>query len=245
LKTSFEYFSKAIKYLNEIDLKQNDNQYNKLMKLFAIAYLKTYIYYYVEINYYHFDDINFNNINSLFKEGIIKDNLGKNTKIIYIWKKYCKKFENFHIFENFDFSRKKIPLQKEIFHKINEEKKLYSSNYIFKESFIPINGYNLYTEICSDFTTDPNKSNFNFEEINKNFDAFYCFLVNKIISYLYSSEKKFFETKMISLHLTTQTKLRFLPNGSLIYRNLLTNLNDSIFKKIADRNIINGYFYCL
>ena len=245
LKTSFEYFSKAIKYLNEIDLNQKSNQYNKLMKLFAIAYLKTYIYYYVEINYYYFDNINFSDINSLFKEGIIKDNIGKNTKIIYIWKKYCKKFQNFHIFENFEFSRKKIPLHKEIFHKINEEKKLCSSNYIFKESFIPLSGFNIYTEICSDFTRDTSKSNFNFEEINKNFDVFYCFLVNKIISYLYSNDKKFFENKMSTLYLTTDIKLRFLPSGSLMYKYLLSSLNDSIFKKIADNPLSQQDFEIL
>ena len=245
LKTSLEYLNKAIQYLNDINFNKGNNNYNKLMKIFAIAYIKTYIHYYVEINFYYFDMISFRNINSLLKERIFKDNLEKNNKILYIWKKYCKKFENFDKFENYDFSKKQIPLQKEIFNKLDEEKKLHSTNYIFKESFIPINNFDIYTEICSNFETNPNKADFNYEEINKNFDVFYCFLVNKIISYLYSNNRTFFLTKMKTIHLTTNNKLHFGVNGGLLYRHLLTSLNEAIFKKIVDKPLNQADFEIL
>ena len=242
LYTSLEYLKKAINYLDEI---QGNKKYNKLMKLFSIAYIKTYIFYYVEINYDYFDLINFNDINSLFNKGINKEEFGKNTKIIYIWKKYCKKFENFHIFENYNFSNKKIPLHKQLFHKLVEEKKNNPSTYIFKESFIPLSNFNIYIKIISDFMSHPSKPNFNFEEINKNFDIFFCFLVNKIISYLYGNDKKSFLTRMKTLYLTTNSKLHFGTNGSLLYKNLLNDLQNSIFQKIADNPLFQQEFEIL
>ena len=239
LKISLQYLNKAIKYLKE------NTKYNKLIKLLAIAYVKTYIYFYVEINYYYFNNISFNNINDSFNIRIDKDNIKKNTEIIYIWKKYCQKFENFHIFENFDFSSKKIPLNKEIFKIIYEEKKLNPSNYIFKESFIPLCDYKIYSEMCSDYALDPTKSNFNFEEINKNFDIFFCFLVNKIISYLYSNNIVFISNKMKTLYLTTNIKIHLGNNGGLLYKHLLSDIDKKIIAKISDKPLTQPEFEIL
>ena len=215
-----KYLCKAIKYLKDIEINEKEN-YNKLLKLLAIAYIKTYTHFYVEINFRFFNTINFDNIKDVFTYKIDKDKIEKNTFIIYIWKKCCKKFENFNKFENFDFSRKKIPMQKEIFKILESEKDMsQSSNYIFKESFIPINYHHQYSSLAE----NPLKPNFNFEEINKNFDILYCFLVNRIISYLYSNNKAYFATQMKTLYLTTNIKINFNQSGMQLYKHLLYNL---------------------
>ena len=233
LKTSLEYLNKAITHLKNVGMNEN-NIYNKLTKLLAIAYVKTYIHYYVGINYIYFDTVDFDKIKKYFLNGIDKNNKGINTFILYIWRKYCKKFENFDKFESFDFSKKSLPMQKEIFKKLDHEKLVNNTNYIFKESFIPLNNYKAYTEICSSFSAESLQTNINYIEINKNFDIFYSFLVNKLISYLYSSSKTLISNKMKTLYLTTNTKLNFGPNGNLLYKNILCNINDSIIKKISD-----------
>ena len=230
LNTSLRYLSKAIKYLKDVETNEKGNL-NKILKFLAIAYIKTYIHFYVEINLGFSNAINFNNIKDAFEYKIAQDKIFKNTYIIYIWKKYCKKFENFNKFESFDFSKKKIPMQKEIFKKLEEEEKISQfSNYIFKESFIPINYQVQYSALAG----NPLEPIFNFEEINKNFDILYCFLVNKIISHLYSNNKAIFSTKMKTLYLTTNKRINFNQSGVQLYKNLLYNLEDSIFSKIAD-----------
>ena len=231
LNASLKYLDKAVKYLKDVEINEKSTN-SKLMKLLAIAYIKTYIHFYVEINYGFFKKIKFDDIENSFIYKINQNYIGKNPFIIYIWRKYCKKFENFDKFEDFDFSKKQIPMQKKIFQILEEEKKIgSSSNYIFKESFIPLNNYKQYFNIA----TNSSQSNLNFEEINKNFDIFYCFLVNKIISYLYSNNKTIFSTKMKTLYLTTNLKLNFTENGNQLYKNLMQNLDDSIFKKIDDK----------
>ena len=87
---------------------------NNLLKLYAIAYIKTYYYYYVEINYNHFNKCKFDKINDLFKLKDGSNNTVKNIINIYIWRLYYKKFKNFEEFKNFNFSSKKIPIYKEL-----------------------------------------------------------------------------------------------------------------------------------
>ena len=61
LKTSLLYLKKSIQYLSNY---KNENK-NNILKINSIAYIKTYFYYYVEINYKYFDKCNFNEINEL------------------------------------------------------------------------------------------------------------------------------------------------------------------------------------
>ena len=55
------------------------------------------------------------------------------------------------------------------------------------------------------------------------------------MSYLYSNNKAIFSAKMKTLYLTSNLKLNFTENGNQLYKNLLQNLDDSIFKKIDDK----------
>ena len=81
LKLSLDYLKKAIQYLYE----NKNNNVNNLLKLYAIAYLKTYCYYYVEINYNHFDKCNFEEINKLLNDKDENNILIRNIRNIYIW----------------------------------------------------------------------------------------------------------------------------------------------------------------
>ena len=236
MNISLDYLNKAIKYLYDIEQNENNdfNINNKLIKFLAIAYIKTYVYFYVEINYKNFKIVDFDDINDIFNYKLDKKNLLKNINVIYIWKKYCKKFENFQKFETFKFSDKKIPLYKAFFKKLDEEKKEDKSTYIFKESFIPKKLDKLYSEISSEFAVNNMKMNLNFEEINQNFDVFYCFLVNTLLSYLYSNNREYYLQKLNNVYHLTSNKIFFNTNGNLLYNNLLLNLDNSIFKKISD-----------
>ena len=74
LKLSLEYLKKAIEYLFK---QNNNNDNNNILKLLSIEYIKTYFYYYVEINFNYHDKCNFNEIN-----GIISGPNENNEKII-------------------------------------------------------------------------------------------------------------------------------------------------------------------
>ena len=85
LKISLEYLKKAIQYTYE----HKNNNDNNLLKLYAVAFIKTYCYYYVEINYNHFDKVNFEEINKVLDdkdENNEKIRNIRNTINIYIWR---------------------------------------------------------------------------------------------------------------------------------------------------------------
>ena len=106
LGISFNYLKKSMQFLFENKNKTDNN----ILKLYSIAYIKTYFYYYVEINYNHFDKCNFNDINQFLVD---KDENNKNLiymRNIYIFRLYFKKFDNFEQFKNFEFTARNIHL---------------------------------------------------------------------------------------------------------------------------------------
>ena len=65
LNASLKYLDKVVKYLKDVEITEKRN-ISKLMKLLAIAYIKTYIHFYVEINYGFFKQIKFDEIENSF-----------------------------------------------------------------------------------------------------------------------------------------------------------------------------------
>ena len=234
LKVSIEYLKKAIQYLYE----NKNNNDNNLLKLYAIAYLKTYCYYYVEINYHYFDKCNFEEINKILNDKDENNELIRNMRNIYIWRLYFNKFENFDQFKNFDFSQKNIPMYKELAEKIKSEAG--QKSYIFKESLVSPKSAKYYKKIFPDIENylmeEGNKIDLNFEEINNNFDSFYCILVNKLLSYLYSNNKNFFINKLKDIYQLSSDKLTLGEEGKILYKYLLNEdlLQNEIIKKISD-----------
>ena len=228
LKVSFEYLKKAIQYLYE-QININDNN---LLKLLSIAYIKTYCYYYVEINYKYFDICNFDEINILFNDENEKNKLIRNMRNIYIWRIYYKKFENFEKFQNYDFEKKNIPIYKELINLLNSEKKKKNINYIFNQSFITIKSLENYQKISPQIhlflEQNENTINFNFDDINQNFDFFYSILVNKILSYLYGNNKQFYVDKLKKIYELTKNKINLGEEGQKLY---LYIMNEDLFEK--------------
>ena len=169
------------------------NNDNNLLKLYAVAFIKTYCYYYVEINYNHFDKVYFEEINKVLDDKDENNEKIRNIRNIYIWRLYYKKFENFDQFKNFEFHKKNIPIYKELEEKIKLEENKQNNNYIFKESFISKKNNEYYQKLLPEFNSFILNQNYkielNFEDINNNFDSFYCILVNKLLSYLRSNDK--------------------------------------------------------
>ena len=235
LKTSIEYLKKAIQYLYE----HKNNNDNNLLKLYAIAYLKTYCYYYVEINYNHFDKVRFDEINNILNDKDENNELIRNMRNIYIWRLYFKKFENFDQFKNFEFPKRNIPIYMELAEKLKSEEG--QKNYIFKESLVSKKSFDYYKktllpEIEVFLKNEDNKIELNFEEINENIDSFYCILVNKLLSYLYSNEKNKMINKLKHIYNLSSDKIKFLEEGKTLYKYLLNEdlLQNEIIKKISD-----------
>ena len=239
-KLSLNYLEKAINYLN---LHRNDDN---LLKLYAIAYLKTFCYYYVEINYKHFDKCNFGEINKILFDKVEKNEEIRKYINIYIWRLYYQKFENFDQFEKFPFE-KYIPIFQELEEKIKLEETKNDNNYIFNESFITKKSKNYYDKLLKGLKDQENKFKFNFDEINNNFDSFYCFLVNKYLSFLYSSKKNIYINNLKNIYYISIDKLNFGEEGKILYKYLLDEnlLENKIFKKISGDHINQDEFEIL
>ena len=125
-KTSIEYLKKAMHYL--YDHKNNND--NKLLKLYSLAFIKTYLYYYVEIYCNYFDYYNWEEINNILNYKDEKNELVINMRNIYLLKLFYKKFENFEMFKNYIFVKNKIPICKELLDKNPQSlKEIIQENY--------------------------------------------------------------------------------------------------------------------
>ena len=77
---------------------------------------------------------------------------------------------------------------------------------------------------------------FNFDEINQNFDILYCALVNKVLSNLYNNNKKIYIEKLKILYESTKKDIEFDPEGATLYQYLLNN-------EIFEKNIVEKISY--
>ena len=229
--------------MNNIIIKEKNN----LLKLYAIAYIKTYYYYYVEINYNHFDKCNFEQINNLFN---IKNEYNKyirNIINIYIWRLYSKKFENFEEFKNFNFTPKNIPIYKELSDELKEtnDKCAFKENFIANKSFE--NFIQNYFKMLFFIQYEENDIELNIDEINSNFDSFYCALVNLVISNLYGNKKNIIINKMKFIYNLTKEGINLGNEGKTIYEYLLNNelFETNIIKKLSDSPLIKEDFEIL
>ena len=227
LKVSLSYFKKAVQYLYENKNKKNNN----FLKLYAIAYVKTYSYFYVEINFAHFDKCKWEEINRFLNDKDANNENIRNMRNIYIWRLFCKKFDNFEKFLTFE---RNIPILKEFEEKIKKENN--NVKYIFKESFITpsiVQNYkNLSLEIENKFIKNQREIKLNYAEINNNFDLYYSILVNKIISYTYGNEKNKFINIMKNIYEESYKEIKMGEEGKKLYNYLL---NDNLFQ----REIVN------
>ena len=233
LKVSIGYLKKAIQYLYE----HKDNNDNNFKKLYAIAYVKTYCYFYVEVNFSHPDKCNWKDINAILNDEGENNELIRNMRNIYIWRLYCKKFDNFEQFINHKFKNSPI-IDKlcEIIKKENQDAK-----YIFKESFITQkniqNYHNLCFEIENKFIKNRKEIELKFDDINNNFDLYFSILVNKIISYTYGNDKKKIYDMMENVYNSSYNQLKFGEEGKKLYEYLLKDnlFQNNIVKKISEK----------
>ena len=215
LNLSLEYFNKSIEYL----LKQNNNVDNNILKLFSIAYIKIYCYYYVYIIFNHSDKCDFKEINRNIN--YLTEN--SNKKIIkminiYILRLFCKNYPNFDKFIKGDLYSQNIKLDNDLAGKLREtQENNKKNNYIFEHSFISIKNFENY----NNFVFNIENGNINMNDINKNFDTYYCFLVNKLISFLYGKEQNEIVKKMLDLYKKTYENINMGKEGKILYKYLL------------------------
>ena len=177
-KTSIEYLKKAMQYL--YDHKNNND--NKFLKLYSIAFIKTYLYYYVEIYYNHFDKYNWEEINNILNYKDEKNELVINMINIYVLKLFYKKFENFEMFKNYIFVKNTIPIYKELLDKNPQSlKEIIQENYkpsIFNKNKYPDIQYYSFSNI-ENYNFNYFVHKFNSSEINKKKYALINILINK------------------------------------------------------------------
>ena len=224
---------------NEINFNNffNNNQKNNLLKLYSIAYIKTYYNYYVDINYNHFDKCNFEQVNLLLS---LKKEYNKYIRkiiLIYIWRLYSKKFRSFEEFMNFNFASRNIPLYKELLDELSKDT---NEEIIFKENFITYKSLENYTKFYNKIIffilNENNDIELNIDDINTNFDSFYCILVNRVISNIYGNNKNIVEEKMKIIYNLTNERINLGNEGKTIYQYLLNSdlLENNIIHKISD-----------
>ena len=240
LKLSLSYLKKAIQYLYE----HKENNDNNLLKLFAIAYVKTYCYYYVDINFNCKDNCNWQEINEVFNDKDDEKNKNiRKVRNIYFWRLYCKKFENFEQFQGFNFADRDVAIYKELQEVLEKEKN--NAKYIFKESFITSNPGEKYKKLTMYFEQN---GEINYEDINNNFDLYYCFYVNKIISYLYDGKvKNEIIKKMKKIYESSHKEIKMGDEGKKLYNYLLDNklFEEKIVKKISEKSLTQIEFEIL
>ena len=148
LGLSLDYLKKAIQYLYE----HKNNNENNLLKLYAIAYIKTYCYFYVEIHKKYFEYCDWNDINAILYDKDINNKAISNMRNIYILRLYYKTFSDFEEFITFDFSMKKFPIIDDIIDKLRNDK--ISEGYVFDESFITPKILNNYKALLKNIESD-------------------------------------------------------------------------------------------
>ena len=204
LDFSLNYFKKSQKYLYE-----HKDKFDKLLKFNSIAYIKTYIYFFVEINYHYNSLCDFSPINKVLDDEDKNNKLVRNVRNIYLWRVYLKKFENFDQFQNFNFKKHKLYIFKELIDKLEEDNTGKNNQYIFNESFIIKNNFEEFKKIQIEIESNNKNFLFNYNLINQNFDIFYCCLVNKSLSYLYNSNKKKYVEKLKNIYKETKDEIIF------------------------------------
>ena len=229
LGISLDYLKKSIQYLYE----NKNNNKNNLLKLYAIAYIKTYCYYYVEINYNHFDKVIWDDINKILGDKDKENEIIRNMRNIYIWRLYCKKFENFEQFVNFDLKSKKIAIYEELEDKLQKEKD--KPKYIFKNSLINPNVLETYKKLALDY----DKEDLDYKTCNDKFDILYSCMVNRTISYVFGNDKNSIIKKMKVIYDESKDDLKFNEEGKKLYEYLLNYdlFKENIENKIYDKNM--------
>ena len=241
LENSLNKFIKAQKYLYE-----NKEKFDKLLKFNSIAYIKTYIYFYVEINYHYNNLCDFSKINKVLDDENNKNKVIRNVRNIYLWRVYLKKFENFDQFQNFKYKSHNKIIFKELLYKLEGENNK-KNNYIFNESFINLNKFEEFKKIEIEIYTNIKTFEFNFNEINQNYDILYCALVNKALSNLYNNNNKIYVKKLKKLYETTKKEVQFEPEGEILYQYLMNNetFKNNIVEKISDNPLTQDEFEIL
>ena len=202
----------------------------------------------MDINYNHFDKFNFEQINALLS---LKKDYNKYIRkiiIIYIWRLYSKKFSNFEEFMNFNFGSRSIPIYKELSDEVLKET---NEELIFNESFITYksleNYIKIYNKIIFFILNENNDIELNIDDVNANFDSFYCILVNKLISNIYGNNKNVIIDKMKKIYNLTNERINLGNEGKTIYQYLLNNelLENNIINKISELPLTKEEFEIL
>ena len=126
-----------------------------------------------------------------------------------------------------------------------------NSKYIFKKSFISYKSLENYRKMITivEANLNDNKKEIEFapEDINSNFDSFYCVLINKIVSCLYGKDSNYYIDKMSSIYEITIDKIELLEEGKILYEYLLNNnsLENLIFKRISNESLSQEDFEIL
>ena len=242
LSVSLGYLKKAIQYLYE----HKNNNDNNFLKLYAIAYIKTYSYFYVEVNHAHFDKCNWEEINRLLNDKDENNASIRNMRNIYIWRLFCKKYDNFDLFIN---SVRDIPIFQELKEKLKKE--MDDTKYIFKESFITSENMKNYKDLSmaieNKYINKKDGIKIESKIINDNFDTYYSILVNKIISYTYGKDKNNIINIMKDIYNSNNKDLNLGNEGKQLFNYLLNydSFQNEVVKKISDNALNQDEFEML
>ena len=198
LNQNLLYLKKALNHIDNIMENKNidPSHLNNLGKLYSIAYIKLYMKYFAEKCFYCRDKLSFKFIEQIIRS---RESNSRKVVIIFFFKNIFQYFENFSKFNAFfkNNEEKNIPFKEEYKELSEINLKNTISNCILNENFLSLKNFEeKYNKNLINFI---NNKNNNFEDLNslineefiKNdgLDILFCFLINHLISFYFSSEK--------------------------------------------------------
>ena len=132
-----------------------------------------------------------------------------------------QKIWKFEQFQECNFKDKDVGIYQELIDILEKEKR--GVKYIFKESLININKdkQEKYKKLAFEFEKI---NEINYNDINNEFNLYYNFFVNKIISYLYDGKEKNQVIKtMKNIYDESKGVLKMGEEGKTLYNYLLNN----------------------
>ena len=228
LGLNLDYLRQALSHIDKIshpDFK--DDSFNKLGKIYSIAYIKLYIKNFVKIYNNNKEQISFKEIIEVISS---TNHNTRNIVKYFLFKSFLKKYDNYSKFEEAVIKDNSFPFRKEILDNINggdDNKNNYILNYhmIIMENFEKI-----YWDNYLNFNVNLKVNHF--KELRKfinndRLDLLFCLSVNHLLSYYFSSQEEKKKNIILSLDLKNEFMRRFKNrnrNISEISQNLLSKL---------------------
>ena len=102
-------------------------------------------------------------------------------------------------------------------------------------------------QINDKFIKNVNNIELKYDEINNNFDVYYSFIVNKIISFTHGKDRNKFVNIMKNIYYSSYKDIKLGEEGKQLYKYLLNDnlFQNEVIKKISENPLTQNEFEIL